>query len=139
MCQQFDTKRINDHADLATPNGTYICYTCNPTPEQVEGSPLPWSVERGILIRDAERNEVAAPPLSLRDNTKAKADAAFIVTAVNSHEALVTALEGALTALRYMRDADTQHWDFHVTPDVCNAWDAARTALALAGRNANGK
>jgi len=35
MCEQFDTQRINDHADLATPNGTYICYTCTP-PKRID-------------------------------------------------------------------------------------------------------
>jgi hypothetical protein len=29
MCEQFDTQRINERAELATPNGTYICYGCN--------------------------------------------------------------------------------------------------------------
>lgn len=29
MCEQFDTQRINERAELATPNGTYVCYGCN--------------------------------------------------------------------------------------------------------------
>lgn len=28
MCQQFDTKRVNEHAELAIPNGRYVCYRC---------------------------------------------------------------------------------------------------------------
>lgn len=31
MCQQFDSRPINAIADIATPNGKYICYHCEPT------------------------------------------------------------------------------------------------------------
>lgn len=55
----------------------------------VNHSPLPWRVDGGILILDSDGDEVAAPPLSLHDNTMARVNAAFIVAAVNSHAALV--------------------------------------------------
>ncbi len=28
MCQLFDYKKVNDHADIAIPNGQFICYGC---------------------------------------------------------------------------------------------------------------
>lgn len=30
MCQQFDSRPVNAIADIATPNGEYICYHCTP-------------------------------------------------------------------------------------------------------------
>lgn len=69
-------------------------------------------------------------------------DARAIVEAVNSYDdllatnaAMVKAAEAALTAFRYMRDVDTMHWDYHVTPEVCTAWDKLREALARAGES----
>jgi hypothetical protein len=49
-----------------------------------------------------------------------------------AHSALVEAAQNALTALRYLRDKDTMAWDLSVTPEICNAWDDLRDALALA-------
>jgi len=31
MCQQFDDKKVNEHASVAIPNGSYICYRCKIT------------------------------------------------------------------------------------------------------------
>jgi hypothetical protein len=42
---------------------------------------------------------------------------------------LVEAAEAALQAFRYMRDKDPQHWDYHVTPKICTAWDKLRAVI----------
>lgn len=59
--------------------------------------------------------------------------AAQIVADHNSKALLVEAASNALKSFRYMRDVDPQHWDFHVTPEVCTAWDTLRAALKAAG------
>lgn len=65
-------------------------------------------------------------------------DAATAAKVVSDHALaasvpkLVEAATEALEAFRYMRDKDPQHWDFHVTPEICTAWDKLRAALASA-------
>lgn len=68
-----------------------------------------------------------------------EANAALIASAPTlkaQRDKLYEALTATLTALRYMRDSDTQHWDFHVTPEICTAWDKAREALSLVEQEA---
>jgi predicted HD phosphohydrolase len=56
--------------------------------------------------------------------------AAQIVADHHAVPRLVEAASAALEALRYLRDVDPQHWDYHVTPEVCTAWDKLRAVLA---------
>lgn len=62
-----------------------------------------------------------------------RANAELIIRSVNAAagmEALEKAAKSALAGFRYLRDKDTQAWDLNVTPEICNAWDDLRAALA---------
>ncbi len=63
---------------------------------------------------------------------QSEADAAFIVKAVNSHDALVVAAEAALTTFRHLRDNHAEAWDSTINAETCNAWDSLKAALKLA-------
>lgn len=61
ICEQFDTERINDHAELATPNGTYTCYTCTPLKVKV-GHTMNRTKEEEYLGADLYVTEVLSAP-----------------------------------------------------------------------------
>ncbi len=72
-------------------------------PEQATPRNRDWYVSDGLIIRDADDNEVASVQLSLHDNVPAKQRAELIVLAVNNYEAQavrIRELEDALRALR---------------------------------------
>jgi len=70
-------------------------------------TPLPWSakIEETVTLRDSADNKLAifthmhTKTGGRRDSTEVAANAAFIVRACNSHNALASALEGALNRL----------------------------------------
>lgn len=109
-----------------------------------EHSPLPWELHAEVgrypyLVRSAEGVTVAAIYLDdplVMEREEAEANAQLVFEAVNQHHSLLAEREKlreaatkALAAFRYMRDVDTQWWDFHVTPEICTAWDKLRAAL----------
>lgn len=61
-----------------------------------------------------------------------KSDAGLIVKAVNAHDAMVTAGNAMMKALRNARDMYPDQWQQIVTPAICTAWDQTKAALKLA-------
>lgn len=64
-------------------------------------SPTPFATEGDGMIRDAERNHVAVFVGDIRG------DLPFIITAVNSHAALLAACKAAKEELRLLQMKDT--------------------------------
>lgn len=92
-----------------------------------EHSPLPFVEDVG-RIRDANGVSVAlcSPDVNGHSASMSKANAAFIVAAVNSHQDLVD-------ALRDMTDMFERHLEGDEGPsDAADRWDRARAALAKA-------
>jgi hypothetical protein len=99
----------------------------------------PWEID-GVLTIDGVKTKASIYP-SFEDDTKtldAKPiayigyeDAAFIVRAVNAHQALVDALQGAIGALEFSRDYHTDLGNEEQA--FCqDKLDAALAALKLA-------
>lgn len=90
-------------------------------------SPLPWLVGNEIFVEDANLHTICVP-YGYGDaldksklNAQTRANAAFIVRAVNNHERLVEAL------------AKTVDWlASYPSGGATNVYDAARAALAAA-------
>jgi hypothetical protein len=91
----------------------------------------PWTFVNN-RITDSAGRRITIVAGDARPTSEDRANADYIVRCVNSHEKLVAAGKTALTAFRYLRDKDTQAWDLAVTPEICNAWDDLRAALAEA-------
>ena len=85
---------------------------------QVNPSPLPWSIDRRGIPRDADGGVISGP-----------ADAEMFVRAVNSHSALVEALKNT-----WCSNIDDNHAIGDDTPEAksCPVCKNARAALLLA-------
>lgn len=100
--------------------------------QKPEATPRPWGIDRDGDIAGPGGGLVACPDFGIgeADAVIGRANAELIVRAVNSHDALVGALEAALAIIE--RDAD------YALPDSAAAHDQAVTALAQARGEAGG-
>lgn len=80
---------------------------CNHGHPRTEHTPTPWFNELStVYASHSYQSESDEPPIVC--STINRADAAFIVRAVNAHEELLTALRSAHRALEYLADPDEE-------------------------------
>lgn len=101
-------------------------------------TPTTWKIDKYGGIKDLDHNRVYAcgfvnPMYNSVMTDEAKANDAFIVRAVNSHDALINALKGAIGALEFSRDYHSDLGNFYQAY-AQDKLDEAINALALAER-----
>lgn len=70
MCQQFNSRPVNALAEIATPNGQYVCYYCSDTASKLALAPSPTTAadarERAREIVGTVFDNTAASPETLK-------------------------------------------------------------------------
>jgi hypothetical protein len=98
-----------------------------------EHTPTPWRNDQkpdALIVCDAEGGSIAdcAPPGPWMSHKVALANAAFIVKAVNNHDALVKALDGMVNMYAdLVNSGDAGFWDPEKVDEVIAARDALRS------------
>jgi hypothetical protein len=105
---------------------------------EMKHTPLPWRIEGPDMFGDYnilppkkldELLAIGAIVSNLRPRDVVAANASIIVLAVNSHYALMEALEGILAAEEDFREGLPQEWEGDPLYDACQR---ARAALSAA-------
>jgi len=116
------TRKHDGGCTITTGNGNF-CTCATTEPKQAEHTPTPWRLDKQnpSLLRDAKGLYVA------KISEELPADAAFIVRAVNAHEALLKALKACVASLQ--RDTeDFGHEVAHINYAIRDAEQAIARA-----------
>lgn len=123
-----------------TPTPTPKTTTAALTGERSEATPRPWSVSVRQTIEGLHDHRIAVVAVTDCDgfipDANQQANAALIVCAVNSHDALVKALLKIreLTEPGQTVGVEGQTVGVEIATDIiCDVWNEARAALKLSG------